>query len=396
MMKHVRTMIIGGGASGLMLANALQGDFLLLERGERVGKKLSATGNGQGNVTNVQMNASHFFSVAKKDEERLTAYLNEFGYEKLICFFEKLGGLFLADERGRVYPTGRQASALCDLLRKPLEQRGRILLSHKVERIEKQGDLFVLTVDVNGNEEQYASEKVVVATGGKAAKNFGSDGNGYELVAPFLHKTTALYPSLVQLKTATKDTKSLKGVRIAGATLWASVNDQKIAEQKGDVLFTEYGVSGDAVFHLSAFLAGRKEAIDLHVDLLPNVSMEKLEKVIESKQKAGFAKEELLCGIVNNQVGRCVMKRTPSFLARDIARTVKDFSLPFLGTLGFDYAQVTKGGIPLEDTDETLQSKKVKGLYFIGEILDVDGACGGYNLQWAFTSAMVVAKGLHE
>ena len=394
-MKKTNTIIIGGGASGLMLANMLDCEFLLFERGDRVGKKLSATGNGQGNLTNEKMDASHYFSVAKGGEETVRKILEENGKNEMISFFEDLGGLFLADERGRVYPTGRQASALCDLLRFPLARKNCIKLFAKVEKIERTQSGFVLSVSEEGKVEKYEAKNVVVATGGKVAKNFGSDGNGYQLVKPLSHTTTPLYPSLVQLKTETKHLKSLKGIRVVGASVRALLKDG-ICEERGDVIFTDYGVSGDAIFRISAHISHLiEETITLSIDFLPDVEEEKLTEILAKKlADAKQGVDEVLCGILNNQLGRSVMKRVKEKTAPAIASMVKNFTLPVLGTLGYDYAQVTKGGIPLEEVGEDLQSKKSKGLYFVGEILDVDGECGGYNLQWAFSSACAVAKAL--
>jgi predicted Rossmann fold flavoprotein len=169
-----------------------------------------------------------------------------------------------------------------------------------------------------------------------------------------------------------------------------------LAKVRGDVIFTDYGVSGDAIFKISSYITegASKGKIMLSIDLLPDVTEEKLQQAVEKKAKNGtrpFA--ELLCGILNNQVGRVVMKRAEKL--SNVAKTVKNFELTVTGTLGFDYAQVTKGGIPLREVSESLESKYVKNLYFTGEILDVDGECGGYNLQWAYSSAKTVAQAIN-
>ncbi|MBQ7948266.1 MAG: aminoacetone oxidase family FAD-binding enzyme, partial [Clostridia bacterium] len=243
----------------------------------------------------------------------------------------------------------------------------------------------------------YFAEKVVLCAGGKAAKNFGSDGSAYALAEKFGHTVTALYPSLVQLKTDVTHTKTLKGIRVSDGGLTATLANGERVGLRGDVIFTDYGVSGDAVFRISAFIADKiSSGVRLTVDFLPDVSEGDILAALQRKQAAfpDLSNGELLFGIVNNQVGRAVMKRANGDLKR-AAKLVKEFDLTVTGSLGFDYAQVTKGGISLSEVTENLESRFVNGLYFAGEILDVDGPCGGFNLQWAYSSAMRVAAALN-
>ena len=231
--------------------------------------------------------------------------------------------------------------------------------------------------------------------GGKAAKNFGTDGNAYALATKLGHSVTALYPSLVQLKTDTAHTKTLKGIRITDGGLSFMRNGEEITLH-GDIIFTDYGISGDAVFRASSYLTEKRaEGTELFLDFLPTVSEEKIEKTLREKRKTypSLNEQELLFGIVNNQVGRAVMRRANGDI-RKAASLVKRFPLTLQGSLGFDYAQVTKGGIPLQETDVHFQSKFARGLYFAGEILDVDGQCGGFNLHFAYASAAAVAEDL--
>lgn len=400
MVRKIKTALIGGGASGLFCAALLDnriGDVLVIEKGERLGRKLSATGNGQGNVTNLNFGASHYFTSDESERAKLDKILSSANEKEFIAFLECLGGLFEADDRGRVYPTGRQASAVTDLLRFYLEEKGvNVLLSSTVTKIETVHGGFTLAVETPNGKEIIQAENVVVCAGGKAAKNFGTDGTAYSLVKSFSHTVTPLYPALVQIKTDVKDTKPLKGIRAYNATVRAYEDGRFLAKVRGDVIFTDYGVSGDAIFKISSYITegASKGKIMLSIDLLPDVTEEKLQQAVEKKAKNGtrpFA--ELLCGILNNQVGRVVMKRAEKL--SNVAKTVKNFELTVTGTLGFDYAQVTKGGIPLREVSESLESKYVKNLYFTGEILDVDGECGGYNLQWAYSSAKTVAQAIN-
>jgi len=202
----------------------------------------------------------------------------------------------------------------------------------------------------------------------------------------------------VQLKTEVKNSKTLKGIRVADAVVTAYWG-KETQTLTGDVIFTDYGVSGDAIFRISSYIADKiQQGVRLTIDFLPQFSYEKILALVVKKRERfpNTPYGELLCGIVNNQIGRAVMKLASDGDLRSAVKILKAFPLTVTGTLGFDYAQVTKGGIPLEETDENLQSNLVDGLYFAGEILDVDGRCGGFNLQWAYSSAKTVANAIIE
>lgn len=391
MKKIYPLAIIGGGASGLFLSSALADEkILLLERADRVGKKLSATGNGQGNLTNLNASKTAYFSSS--DSAKAQKIVQAYNEEKIQQTMQELGLLLVSDDKGRVYPAGRQASSLTDALRFQLARcKADIKLSSTVTAIKKQKGVFVITTQT----EEYEAEKVVLCTGGKAAKNFGTDGTAYQLAQNFSHTVTKLYPSLVQLKTQTQDIKTFKGIRVSPAKVTAKWQGGERTEE-GDIIFTDFGVSGDAIFKLSAFCTDKIEnGAELCIDFLPKFSGKEIEQALLKKQNnfPDIPSGELLCGMLNNQIARAIAKRAGGKV-QDYATLVKNFTLPITGTLGFDYAQVTKGGIPLTEVDENLQSKYVSGLYFAGEILDVDGQCGGYNLQWAYSSAMTVANAI--
>lgn len=396
-MEKIKTLIVGAGASGLTLASKIgNSDVMLVERLDRVGKKLSATGNGQGNVSNEGVGVDKYFTSDARAYNKIEKMLARYGKDELIRFFESKGAVLTADERGRIYPAGKQASALTDLLRYDVAQRGvKVCLSTRVSALYRQGDGFLVTTENESGKKSIFAQRVVLCAGGKAAKNFGTDGSAYALATALGHSVTALYPSLVQLKTDTEHIKSLKGIRVY-SQVKALINGKEVACETGDVIFTDYGVSGDVIFRLSAFVSDKTEGdVTLSIDLLPDISEQKLREVLQQKSKlTHIPSGEILCGILNNQVGRAVVKRAKSESVNALVDVVKRFKLKVTGTLGYDYAQVTKGGIPLSEVDDTLQSKSCKGLYLAGEILDVDGRCGGYNLQWAFTSASVIADAL--
>lgn len=402
-MKEYAAIIVGGGASGmfcaLRLAESGVKDVLLLERNDRLGRKLSATGNGQGNVTNTAMSAEHYFSG---DAGRVASVLARFGAEDLIGALSALGGIFLPDAVGRVYPASRQAASVTDLLRFALEGRVEVRTGVRVLSARRDGALF--SVRAEGGKE-FRGRALVLACGGKAAPHFGTDGSGYGLARAFGHTVTPLRPSLVQLKTEQTYIRGLKGVRAdcavrllpgvaAAKGMPASKGDICL---RGDLLFTDYGVSGDVIFRLSAFC---REGDVLSVDFLPDCAPSAVAAAIRGKAERypQMRGEDLLRGIVNSAVGKCLAKYSANApfsqdrgLADRLAACVKDFRLPVVGSLGFDYAQVTKGGVPLGEVDDDLMSRRVEGLYLLGELLDVDGECGGYNLQWAFSCGAVAA-----
>lgn len=382
-MQKYDIAVIGGGASGLACAVRLKEldknlSVVILEKGERAGRKLAASGNGQGNVSNVDLGAEHYhgsgaFLAAKLCSSRVYNPLEMFDF------------LFAADKLGRIYPAGKQGSALSDCLLRKVEALGiELKTSAEVTDI-KSGFLLTLSDGV-----KVAAGKVVLAAGGKAQKQFGTDGGGLRLAQNLGHSVTALYPSLVQLKCDTRHIKTLKGIRTE-CRVTAQKDGKVLGEASGDVIFTDYGVSGNAIFYVSAYCAG-VEGATLSLEFLPGISEEQIAADVKNKLEKGYPQSELLCGTLHNQVGRAVMKRCESRDPRTVARAVKNFTLAVEGSLGFDYAQVTKGGVPASEVDENLQSRIVPNLYVTGEALDVDGDCGGYNLTWALVSGMHAAK----
>ena len=366
--------IVGGGAAGMTAAVLLARkgcSVTVLERGERLGRKLSSTGNGQGNVTNINMGAEHYFS---DDSQKVARALARFGWADTVAFLEGMGGIFLPDARGRVYPAGRQASAVTDLLRGEIARLGaEVCFGAQVKQIAYQEREKLFRVEWAGG--QMLADAVVLAAGGCAAPSFGTDGNGYALAKAFSHTVSELSPALVQLKTDPACVRGLKGIRVDSLVTLLR-QGREVFRVRGDVLFTDGGVSGDAIFRTSSYA---KKGDILQLDFLPDISSARL--------KGAYARGGLLC-VVNNALARALEKKG------DALSLVKCYPLPVTGSYGFAGAQVTKGGIPLKEVDENLMSKLQKGLYFAGEILNVDGECGGYNLQWAFTSAHCVAEGI--
>ena len=380
-------IIIGGGAAGLACAvRLLKGKsnlkLCLFDAGDRFGKKLAASGNGQGNISNLDMSTGHYHGGNIPLVEKIACADPYAGSTLFDC-------LFTADDKGRIYPAGKQASALVDKLVYILKNSAaRLNWGVKIQSIEKTEKGFSINDGLSDNTAKY----VVLCTGGKAQKQFKTDGTSYALAQKFGHKLTALYPSLVQLKTETKYIKTLKGIRV-DCNVSAYSDGKFLNKVRGDLIFTDYGVSGNSVFSISSYVTDKPGAT-LSIEFLPDFTAEEIEKSILDKKKAGWESSELLSGSLHNQVGRAIVSRTGSSSQKEIVKTLKNFTLPVFGTLGFDYAQVTRGGIDMKDISGELESKLAQNLFFAGEILDVDGDCGGYNLQWAFTSGMSVADAI--
>ena len=300
------------------------------------------------------------------------------------------------DERGRYYPLSRQASAVTDLLRYEVGGKAkRIYTNAFVSSVKKDKGEYIVEFNRDGKTEKIACRNVIIATGGKSAKNFGSDGNGYTLAKSLGHTVTDIYPSLVQLKTESDAIKGLKGIKTK-VSVSAKIDGRVVASEYGDLIFTDFGASGDTIFRLSAQLTDKlTKKVTLEVDFCPDENIETLIDAINAKKRNAFMPpSEILCGILPNKIGRLILAKTTN--TQKIVELIKSYPLTVTGSLGFDNAQVSKGGIPLSEVDDDLQSCKAKNLFFTGEILDCDGDCGGFNLQWAFSCAMVVANKINN
>ena len=396
-MEKFETIIIGAGASGMFAALHLgetgRKSVLLLERNDRAGRKLSATGNGQGNVTNENMSEEYYRS---SDIHLVSSVLKRFGKDDLLHYLESLGGIFTADEEGRVYPASRQASSVTDIMRFRLAALGiPMRAGEKVLSAQKRGDDFI----VRSERGDYSCKNLILACGGKASPHFGTDGCGYALARAFGHTVTELSPSLVQWRTETAPIRGLKGVR-CNCRIRLEEGGKTLCSAEGDVIFTDYGISGNAVFKLSPRMRAGMNAV---IDFLPQTEEDVLLRALNGKAKIdpSLKAEDLFRCIVNSAVGKCILRRAGidgAYRVSDmrerlpaLARSAKNYSLCLAGSLGFDSAQVTQGGVLATELDENLMSKKAENLYIVGELVDVDGDCGGYNLQWAFSSGRIAA-----
>ena len=387
--------IIGGGASGMAAALAAAENpnvnVILLERQARLGRKLQATGNGRCNLTNLHALEGGYHG---EEPEFSREALESFDPEKTLEWFRSLGLFTVAEPSGRVYPYSDQANSVLDVLRFALEKPNiRVITGFEVAKAKRSGDGF--TVD-NG-EEAIFCDKLIIACGGLAGTKLGGSMSGYKLLGKFGHKTTRLRPTLVQIKSAWGGVAGLKGVR---ANCHAQILKDGAAHSQstGELQFTEYGLSGPVIFEISRDVCQEKGHWECLLDFLPDISWEMLLGELERRRKTGLPVEELLTGILHNRLGRVLTKaagvRGSGLVAEltdgeleAVCRAVKAFSVPLTEPLGMDSAQVTAGGILTREFDPgTMESKRVPGLYACGEVLDIDGDCGGYNLQWAWSS----------
>ncbi|MBQ1942569.1 MAG: aminoacetone oxidase family FAD-binding enzyme [Clostridia bacterium] len=394
-MKQYRVIIIGGGASGMfaatLLGKTLGGGVAVVERNDRVGKKLLATGNGQGNIGNRDFSLSHY----RGEEGLLSAVFSKAPQQKNLAHLQALGVLSSFDERGRIYPLSRQASSALELIRRAYLNSGvEEIVNAEVTAVKPSGKGFIVQTKAG----EFFAEKVVFAAGGKAGNGFGTDGSAFALVRALGHSVTPLSPSLVALKADTTYLKNLKGVRMEAALSYRCGKTQLV--ERGDVLFTDNGVSGDSAFRLSARIP-QAFPLSCTIEFLPDIEKDALIALLTEKASAQtFTALELLVSVVHKQLAKNILRAlkvaenapaTPA-VAKKCAELIKNFPLTVTGTAGFGGAQVTKGGVPASEVTLNLESKLQKGLYLCGEALDVDGDCGGYNLQWAFASATVAAE----
>ena len=399
-------IIVGGGAAGLAAAVFVTREkpacrVLVLEKNPRVGKKLMATGNGTCNLTNIHATAARYHGAPRLAERALKALT----VPQTLDFFTSIGVDCVTREDGKVYPASEQAGSVLDGLRLTAEAQGvTILCEKKVTALQKNKTLWSVVTEG----ETYSAPTVLITVGGAAAPALGGSAEGYRLLTDWGCQKTPLFPSIVQLRTATEFVRSVKGIRVDG-TLRLCLNGKELARNSGEVLFTDYGLSGPAVMQISRPAADwerqKKGELTAHLDLLPAWDAEALTaRIGERSRLPGRTLEDLLTGLVHKRVGQTVLRvagvlpltRPAHSLtaaeAERIAATLKDWSLTVTGTQGFGGAQVTAGGIDAAAVDEhTFELKRLPRVYAVGEVLDVYGDCGGFNLQFAWSSAYVAA-----
>ena len=395
--------VIGAGASGMAAAlSARQAghDVILLERQARAGRKLMASGNGRCNLTNMNASKGGYHG---SEPGFIRPALAEFSPQAMREYFRSLGLLTVEEPDGRVYPLSNSANSVVDVLRYALGAAGvELRVSASAKKIRRASSAFVVVTD----EGELRSDAVIVACGGMAGEKLGGVKDGYELLKALGHSRTTLHPALVQITTGTGYPRSLKGVK-ADCELLLREGRRELAKSSGELLFTENGVSGPAAFDLSRAVstAGDRQ-MELDIDLLRDYDGGEVYSMLCDRRKAAPELQvgELFTGALHNRLGRMIVKYAEldanaplsELNDKDIARAVescKRFTLPVRGTESFKDAQVTVGGIKTSEFDpKTLESRIVPGIFACGEVLDVDGDCGGYNLQWAWASGRLAGR----
>lgn len=405
-----KVAIIGGGASGLACAieimhtvrekEAVQ--VTILEKLTRVGKKILVTGNGRCNLTNMNSAVSGF----RGDTAFSHFALNEYTPEKNIEFFNGLGLYTREEEDGRVYPLSNQASSVLDALRFECDRLNvQTVCDYRAVHI-KTVDTGVTTKLVVNNRDRF--DYVVVAAGGKAAKIHGTDGDSYDLMKMLGHNIVSPVPALVSLN-CENFTKALKGVRAICKTDLI-IDGEKVLENFGEVQFTDYGLSGIPIMQLSRYVSvSPSNDISVFLDVVPDFTGEQIEEYLKSRRSVDTNLcENLLIGIMNKQLCIALLKEcgiapngrvnnlTDGEISR-LAEIIKCWKIKIKNSRSFDFAQVTAGGVDCNEFDEkTMESKLVKNVFCCGEALNVDGDCGGYNLQWAWSSGRLAGKTVGE
>lgn len=392
------TIIIGGGPAGMtaaIIARRIGRKVCIIDHQDRIGKKILSTGNGKCNITNMDMGPHCYNSNSKEDFFRV---IEKFGPSEIISFFNEMGMLTM-NKNGYIYPRSEQASVVLDTLRLELDKLDvNIYTDVKDAKIKSTNHGFQATF----GDTMLTSNKLILACGSKCAPKTGSDGSGYVLASNFGHKIIKVIPALVQIICGENFYKELQGVR-CNASLRVNVNNETVITEQGELQLTGYGISGIPVFQLSRTikrLLDRKQSPIVYIDFVPEYSENELIDFISNSVKNHTDCEisQILSGIINKKIANVIAKECnikPSTKCEDvdsaqikrIVSKIKNFSTIPKDTNGFENAQVCAGGVELSDVDlNTMESKLVKGLYFAGEILDVDGRCGGYNLTWAFAS----------
>lgn len=405
-----RVLVVGGGASGMLAAIAAArhgADVTLIEKKDDLGKKILATGNGRCNMSN--LNALNY--GYNKNQSFVSSVLSLFNIKDTLTFFEELGLMHKIESEGRVYPYSNQAMAVLNVLKMEIERFNiKIISSTAVKEIKTYCDNMFSTYLENGL--NIESEKVILACGGNAGPQYGSNGEGYHIAESLGHKVKTVKPALVQVLHNEWYVKKLKGVRVRGSVTLES-DENIVKTEEGEIQFTEDGLSGICIFNLSREVnesLESKKSCNIIIDICPDIKEECLIDILKQRRDFSYDKKakKFLIGMVNDKLNTVVLalagidchKSCSELTNKELLQLkniLKEWKVPIVATRSWKHAQVTSGGVDIgEIHPDTLESKKVKGFYFAGELIDVDGLCGGYNLQWAWSSGYIAGKSAAE
>lgn len=380
MVKGVNTLdvaVIGGGAAALFLAAGLGARATVLEGGDRVGRKILATGNGKCNLTGLHCTAEGY-----NNPSFVAPFLKAYSPQDAARDFNSMGLVTRVTADGRVYPYSESAASVLDTLMRAASGAGATLLTGKtVTVLRAQDGGFAIGVRTkDGAAEEYLANAVVLASGSNASNGRDS----LSLFASLGHGVRPFVPSLVPIKTDKDDVKGLNGVRVKCAVTLRGTREE------GEVLFREYGISGIAVLNLSALYARGQACVGdcITIDFAPDMTFDEVCAILQR----GISPEVSLKGMFHSRVAERIARRANGAGVDATASLVKAYPLTLCGTLDASSAQVMSGGLSTAEFDDGLESLKVRGAYAIGEVLDIDGICGGYNLQWAWSSAAAVLR----
>lgn len=401
-----KIIVIGGGAAGMMAAISAKlngGEVILLERNTRLGKKLLATGNGRCNYTNKDLSIKNYHG---ENPKFAYSVLSQFNVDSTIDFFEMIGITPTIEDNGKVFPMSFQSSSMVDILRYEIENKGIELFTDAyVSNIKKNNDAFTVILK---DDRKFDADRVIIATGGMALPNSGSDGNGYILCERLGHTIVDISPGLIQLNLEGNYFKALNGTKFVGrAELY--IDDKLALNDTGDVLFTAYGISGPPILNLSRsaiYNLNKGKNVEIRISIIHHMNIEKLYEYLIYRFSLMDKKtvEIALIGLINKNLIIPILKtinidkdKNANHLSKEEIRRLSDilvsWSFKVIGSQPWANAQVTAGGVNTNEVDsKTMESKITKGLYIVGELLDIDGDCGGYNLQWAWSSGYIAGE----
>ena len=397
--------IIGGGASGMMAALTAKqqnrnSEVVIYEKNDRVGKKILMTGNGKCNFSNMDFRIDYYRSDSRRD---LQCFFDDFGVKETLSFFEEQG-LLVKKRNGYLYPASEQATTVLDILRFACERVGvEIKTDKEVRKISRKDGAFL----VDTKTEKKYFDRVILACGSKAGPKAITSGSGYLLAKSMGHHVIEPTPALVQLRCKEDFFKQIAGVRTE-CELTLFIDGMENQKERGELQLTDYGISGIPVFQFSRYAARAvkdKRGVTVSLNFLPDFSEESYDAFVHNRfeKKKGQSAECFFLGITNKKILQLFFKlanlRSEEIIEagnrkkwEKVFKLLRNFKVTVKETNPFDNAQVSAGGVCMDEVSEELESLLVPGLFFAGELLDVDGRCGGYNLQWAWTSGFLAGK----